>query len=67
VITVNTFLLLAGGRNIRAWVIEKSNSGWGRWVVCVAIWIFILLSGLFGFMVPSDPEKGPYCMGPRSS
>jgi hypothetical protein len=65
VITVNTFLLLAGGRNTRAWVIEKSNSGWGRWVVCIAVWMFVLLSGLFGFIEPSRPDKGPYCMDPR--
>lgn len=62
VVTVNTFLLLAGGRNTRAWLIEKSNSGWGRWVFCVAIWMFIIFSGLFGFIEPLDPNKGPYCM-----
>ena len=62
VITVNTFLLLAGGRNIRAWVIEKSNSGWERWVLCFVLWLFILISGLFGFIEPLDPAKGPYCM-----
>ena len=63
VITVNTFLLLAGGRNTRAWVIEKSNSGWGRWVVCIVVWLFILFSGLFGFIF-IDPlsDKGPYCI-----
>ena len=69
VITVNTFLLLACGRNTRAWVIEKSNSGWGRWVVCIAIWIFILCSGLFGFIFiePFGTDKGPYCMDPDGS
>jgi hypothetical protein len=64
VITVNTFFLLAGGRKTRAWLIDKSNSGWGRWVVCAAIWIFILVSGLFGFMEPFDEYKGPYCLHP---
>ena len=67
VFTVNTFLLLAGGRNTRAWLIEKSNSGWERWVLCVTIWIFILFSGLFGFIEPLDPKKGPYCMDPGGS
>lgn len=67
VFTVNTFLLLAGGRNTRAWLIEKSTSGWERWVVCVAIWTFILFSGLFGFIRQSDPNKGPYCMDPVDS
>jgi hypothetical protein len=43
-------------------VMEKGNSGWGRWVVCVVVWIFVLLCGLFGFLEPSTPEKGPYCM-----
>ena len=63
VITVHTFLFLAGGPNMRAWVIEKSNSGWGRWAVCIAIWLFIIFSGLFGFFIqPFEPEKGPYCM-----
>jgi hypothetical protein len=65
VITVNTFLLLFGGRNTRAWVIEKSNSGWRRWVVCIAVWIFTLLSGLLGFFIePFAKDKGPYCMDP---
>jgi hypothetical protein len=67
VITLNTFLLLAGGRNTRAWLIEKSNSGWERWVFCIAIWIFILFSALFGFIEPLDPEKGPYCMLPEGN
>ena len=67
VITVNTFLLLACGRNIRAWVIEKSNSGWGRWVVCIVIWSFVLFCALFGFIEPSGTDKGPYCMDPRDS
>jgi len=62
VITLNTFLLLAGGRNTRAWVIEKTNSGWARWVLCIAIWAFILFGALFGFIEGSSPEKGPYCM-----
>ena len=66
VITLNTFLLLAGGRNTRAWVIEKSTSGWGRWVVCFFIWVFILFSGLFGliFIEPFGSAKGPYCTIP---
>jgi hypothetical protein len=67
VFTVNTFLLLAGGRNTRAWLIEKSNSGWERWVVCFALWIFILFSALFGFIEPLDPNKGPYCTDPGGS
>lgn len=62
VITVNTFLLLAGGVSTRAWVIEKSNSGWERWALCIALWTFVFLSGLFGLLKPSTPEKGPYCM-----
>ena len=64
VITLNTFLLLAGGRNTRAWVIEKTNSGWGRWVVCIVIWIFIIGGGLFGliFIEPFGTDKGPYCI-----
>ena len=62
VITVNTFLLLVCGRSTRAWVIEKSNSGWERWVLCVAVWTFVFLSGLFGFLEPTTPEKGPYCI-----
>ena len=66
VITLNTFLLLVGGRNVRAWLIEKSNSGWERWVLCVAVWIFILFSALFGFIEPLDPKKGPYCTHPES-
>lgn len=61
VITINTFLLLAGGRKTRAWLIDYGNSGWGRWVVCAVIWIFILVSGLFGFMEPFDVARGPYC------
>jgi len=64
VITVNTFLLLIGGRNMRAWVIEKSSSGWERWVLSIAIWIFVLLSGLFGFIKPVETDKGPYCIDP---
>jgi hypothetical protein len=60
---VNTFLLLAGGRNTRAFVTEKSKSGWGRWVLCIILWLFILFSGLFG-MIFIDPlsDKGPYCI-----
>jgi len=65
VITLNTFLLLVGGRNMRAWLIEKSNSGWERWVVCIAVWTFIIFSALFGFIEPLDPQKGPYCMHPK--
>jgi hypothetical protein len=61
VITINTFLLLAGGRKTRAWLIDKGNSGWTRWVLCAAIWIFILVSGLFGFMEPFTANRGPYC------
>lgn len=62
VITVNTFLLLAGGRSTRAWVIEKGNSGWERWVLCIVVWTFVLLSGVFGLLEPTTPEKGPYCI-----
>jgi hypothetical protein len=65
VITLNTFLLLAGGRNTRAWLIEKSTSGWERWVFCIAIWIFILFSALFGFIEPLSAAKGPYCKRPE--
>jgi hypothetical protein len=64
IITVSTFLLLAGGRNVRAWIIEKSNSGWERWALCVGVWIFILFCGLYGiiFVDPyRGPDQGPYC------
>jgi hypothetical protein len=61
VITVNTFLLLAGGRKTRAWLIDKVNSSWEQWIVCAVIWIFILVSGLVGFLEPFDADKGPYC------
>jgi len=62
VVTINTFLLLVGGRKTRAWLIDNGKSGWGRWVVCAAIWIFILVSGLVGFMEPFDADRGPYCL-----
>ena len=52
---------------MRAWLIEKSNSGWERWVVCIAIWIFVLVSALFGFIEPLDTNKGPYCMNDNGS
>jgi hypothetical protein len=67
VITVTTFLLLAGGRNVRAWVIEKSNSGWERWVLSAVVWLFVLFCALYGiiFVDPyRGPDQGPYCESP---
>ena len=68
VVTLNTFLLIAGGPNRRAWVAEKSASGKGRWIICIGIWLFILFIGVFGilFIQPFHPERGTYCILPRS-
>ena len=60
VITIHTFLLLAGGRHCRAWVAEKSASGKLRWVFCGVTWLFIIFSGLFGLIFFSGSET-PYC------
>ena len=63
VVTLNTFILIAGGPSRRAWIVEKSASGKGRWIICIGIWTFILFIGLFGllFIQPFHPEKGTYC------
>jgi len=37
VITLHTFLVLAGGPNIRGWVAEKSVGGKSRRILCVAL------------------------------
>jgi hypothetical protein len=68
VVTINTFLIVAGGPRRRAWVTEKSASGKARWILCFGIWTFILFIALFGliFIEPFHPENGNYCI-PLSS
>jgi hypothetical protein len=64
VIAVHTFFLLAGGRNYRAWVAEKSTSGKARWIISVAIWSFVTFIGIIGPAAIERlyPQKGPFCI-----
>jgi hypothetical protein len=64
VVAVSTFLAIAGGPNMREWVVKKSSSGKGRWVLTLGIWGFIFLISVNGllFIQPFHPEKGPYCI-----
>ena len=69
VVALSTFLTIAGGPRCREWVTRKSTSGKGRWVLTLAIWGFILFIGLIGFIFiqPFHPERGPYCIKPRTT
>jgi hypothetical protein len=64
VIAVHTFVLLAGNRKWSNWVAEKTESGKGRWVVCLGLWGFVFGIGALGPVVIQrvNPEKGPYCI-----
>lgn len=66
VIAFHTFFLLAGGRNWRAWVAEKSTSGKARWILCLGIWFVVLFIGVIGLILIEKmyPEKGPFCIPP---
>jgi hypothetical protein len=68
VVTVNTSIWIVGRPSIRAWLAEKCTSGKSRWFFCFGIWLFILFIGVFGlvFIQPFHPERGPYCIHPRS-
>lgn len=63
-VRVNTFLLIAGGKNVHEWVERKSSEGKGRWFVVGRIWLFVAFIGLFGiiFIQPFHPEPGNYCI-----
>src|SRR5579859_5013667 len=67
VISLHTFLLLAGGPRWRGWVAEKSSSGKGRWFFAAGIWGFVLFIGMIGMALIQNvtPEKGPFCMIPH--
>jgi hypothetical protein len=64
VVALSTFLSIAGTSSVRQWVVEKSNSGKGRWILTFGIWAFLLFIGVFGLVIvqPLHPEKGPYCI-----
>ena len=63
VVTINTFIMIAGGPGPRAWAAEKSSSGKTRWILCFGIWAFVIFIAIFGllFIEPLHPEKGNYC------
>jgi hypothetical protein len=63
IITIHTFILLAGGRRLRYWITEKTSAGVGRWILGAAVWTFVLISGLFGllFIEPFQGVKRQYC------
>ena len=69
VVTISTFLLLAGGTNVRDWVARKSAEGKGRWCIVAVGWFFIAFAGLFGliFVQPLHPERGNFCISRRKS
>lgn len=66
VIALHTFLLLAGGRKLQAWVADFSTSGMGRWILSLMIWFSTLFIGTVGlFLVERiHPERGPFCTLP---
>jgi hypothetical protein len=66
VITLHTFLVLAGGPKIRGWVAEKSVAGKARWVLCFVLWFAVFFLSTVGiFMIQNiDPTNGPFCILP---
>jgi hypothetical protein len=64
VIAGHTFFLLAGGRQWRSWVAEKSSSGKARWILCFCIWFFVIFISSIGLVLIEKlhPEKGPFCI-----
>lgn len=61
VITVHTFLLLAGSRSFRDRVTKTGSSGKLRWAICAILWVFIIFCGLYGLIFHSESET-PYCI-----
>jgi len=61
VITVHTFLLLAGSRSFRDRITKTGSSGKPRWAICVVLWVFIIFCGLYGLIFHSK-SKTPYCI-----
>jgi hypothetical protein len=64
VITLHTFLILAGGPNVRGWVAEKSVAGKARWVLCFVLWFAVFFLSTVGiFLIQNvDPKNGPFCI-----
>jgi hypothetical protein len=64
VIAVHTFILLAGGPRIKAWVAEKGTSGKARWILCIGIWLSVVFLSVIGPLLIRRlyPENGPFCM-----
>lgn len=62
-IAVHTVLLLAGGQRLRAWAAEKSTTGYGRWVICITIWLCNVFLAVIGPLAIQkiDTSKGPFC------
>jgi hypothetical protein len=64
VIAAHTFILLAGGPRIKAWIAEKGTSGKARWILCIAIWLVAVFLSLIGPILIRRlyPENGPFCI-----
>lgn len=64
VIAVHTFILLAGGPRIKAWIAEKGTSGKVRWILCVGIWLSVVFLAVIGPILIRglNPENGPFCI-----
>jgi len=64
VIAAHTFILLAGGPRIRAWVADKGTSGKARWILCIGIWLSVVFLSVIGPLLIRrlSPENGPFCI-----
>lgn len=63
VITLHTFLIIAGGNKVRIWVIEKSKSGKLRWIFAITLWICAFFLSTVGlFLIQYVEKKGPFCI-----
>jgi G protein-coupled glucose receptor regulating Gpa2 len=64
VITLHTFLVIAGGPNIRGWVTTKSETGKARWVLVFVLWFGVFFLSTVGmFLIQNiDPQNGPFCI-----
>lgn len=64
IIALHTFLVIAGGPNIRGYVAEKSVSGKERWILCFSLWFAVLFLSTVGmFLIQNiNPANGPFCI-----